>query len=56
MKDILLPEFAQGKRRLRPTANVEIEIVTRTTVAASVRGKKRKNVDHYKSTNSHGLW
>jgi hypothetical protein len=38
------------KRRLRTAANVEKEIATLTTVAASVRGRRRKNITHYRST------
>jgi hypothetical protein len=41
------------KRRLRPTANVKNRIATLTPVAASIRGRRLKNVDHYRSTKSH---
>jgi hypothetical protein len=36
------------KRRLSPTANVEKEIATLTTVAASVRWRRQTNIDHYR--------
>jgi hypothetical protein len=52
MEDSLLPECVQGKRRLSPTANVEKEIAILTTVAAEVRGRRLKNVDHHRSTKS----
>jgi hypothetical protein len=55
-EESLFPECAQGKERLSPTANVEKEIKTLTTVAVPVRGSRQKNVDHYRSTKSHGQW
>jgi hypothetical protein len=55
MEESLLPVcMRKEKRRLSPTANVEKEIATLTTVGASVRERRRTNVDHYRSTKSHG--
>jgi hypothetical protein len=44
------------KRRLSPTANVEKEIAALSTVAASVRRRRQKNVDYYPSTKILGQW
>jgi hypothetical protein len=44
------------KRRLSHTINEENEIATLTTVAASVRGSRRKYIDHYRPNKSHGQW
>jgi hypothetical protein len=56
MEDSLLPECAQGKEEAEPHRKRRKEIATLTTVTASVRRRRQKNVDHYPSTKSHGQW
>jgi hypothetical protein len=55
MEDSLLLECDQGKEEASPHRKLR-KIATLTTVSASERGRRRKNIDHYRSTKSHGQW
>jgi hypothetical protein len=45
IEDSLLPECAQVKEEAKPNSSHRKEIATLTTVEASVRGRRRKNID-----------